>query len=183
MNALYRSFRRGVFGPAPSPLAFSASIVLVLTAIGCSGDRASGGNPATGKTTSEGTKQAAANIDGEKLYRYKCASCHLSDGKGIPGQFPPLDGSEIALGDPVVPIRIVLHGLSGPLVVKGTSYDGLMPGWSTQLSAAEIAAVLSYVRSEWGSAPQITAAEVEQVKTTDAGRTRPWTVEELGIRH
>ena len=78
-------------------------------------------------------------------------------------------------------MRIVLHGLSGRVTVKGQTYNGAMPAWADVLSDAEIAAVLTYVRSAFGnSAEAVTADKVAQERAATTGRTAPWTVGELG---
>ena len=64
--------------------------------------------------------------------------------------------------------------------VKGVTYNGQMPPWQ-QLSDAELAAVLSYVRSSWGnSAGPISAADVAKERSATSGRGGPWSAEELG---
>jgi mono/diheme cytochrome c family protein len=101
------------------------------------------------------------SFNGASLYLADCASCHQPDGKGVPGTFPPLAGSAIATGDAARAIHIVKYGLTGRVVVAGKSYNGMMPAWSSQLSDAGIAAVITYVRSSWENrAGAVTAAQV-----------------------
>jgi mono/diheme cytochrome c family protein len=101
-----------------------------------------------------------AAIDGKQLYGAKCAACHQASGMGVAGVFPPLAGAEWVVGDEKVLASILLHGVQGELVVKGNTYNGVMPAFGT-LPDEEIAAVLTYIRSEWGNqAPPITAATV-----------------------
>jgi mono/diheme cytochrome c family protein len=77
------------------------------------------------------------------------------------GTFPPLAGNPVATGDPARVIHIVKDGLTGPVSVKGATYDGAMPAWGQTLSSSEIAAAITYVRSAWGnSAGGVTPAEV-----------------------
>ena len=105
----------------------------------------------------------------------------MSTGLGLPGAFPPLAGSEYVLGEEERVVRIVLHGLGGPVTVQGQTYNGAMPAWADQLSDAEIAAVLTYVRTSWGNrAEAITAERVARERAATAGRTAPWTAGELG---
>jgi mono/diheme cytochrome c family protein len=55
-----------------------------------------------------------------------------------------------------------------------------MPAHGDILSDEEIAAVLSYVRQTWGnSAAPVDAAAVKDARTQTAGRTKPWTQDEL----
>ena len=67
--------------------------------------------------------------------------------QGLPGVFPPLDGSEWVNGDARIVANILLHGVSGPIAVKGSNFSGAMPPFA-QLSDAELAAVASHVRCD-----------------------------------
>ena len=118
--------------------------------------------------------------DGATVYAGTCAACHQANGEGTPGLFPPLAGSEYVTGDPGRLIRLVLRGLTGPVTVRGATYDGQMPPWQ-QLSDAELAAALSFVRSSWGNgAAAVTVEDVARERTATAGRMGPWTVADLG---
>ena len=93
---------------------------------------------------------AVAAVDGKQVFTANCVPCHQATGKGLPGVFPPLDGSEWVGGDERTVVNILLHGVSGELTVMGNTYKGAMPSFQ-QLSDAELAAVASYVRSEWSN--------------------------------
>jgi mono/diheme cytochrome c family protein len=137
--------------------------------------------PGSGGATAIGPPAAAAAVNGQAVFESRCAACHQASGQGLPGAFPPLAGSEYVLGEEERVIRIVLHGLQGPVTVRGQTFNGAMPTWASVLSDAEIAAVLSYVRSAWGNgAEAIDAEKVAQQRSATAGRTTPWTVGELG---
>ena len=124
--------------------------------------------------TASATAGAAAAIDGGAIFAARCVACHQTTGLGIPGVFPPLAGSEWVLGSDKILVLIPLHGITGPLQVKGASYMGAMPVFST-LSDAEIAAVLTYVRSQWGnSAAPVAAATVAAAREATKARTDPW---------
>ncbi len=88
--------------------------------------------------------------DGQQVYGANCVACHQATGKGLPGVFPPLDGSEWVNGDPRILANIVLHGVTGDISVAGQVYKGAMPSFA-QLGDAELAAVLSHVRSAWSN--------------------------------
>lgn len=104
---------------------------------------------------------AAAALDGKQIFGAKCAACHQATGMGVAGVFPPLAGAEWVVGSEKVLVSLLLHGVQGELVVKGNTYKGVMPAFGT-LADAEIAAVLTYIRSDWGNqAPAITAATVK----------------------
>jgi mono/diheme cytochrome c family protein len=99
----------------------------------------------------------------------------------MPGSFPPIAGSEIITGDKARLIRLVLHGLQGPITVHGQRYNNVMPPWKS-LSDADMAAVLTYVRSNFGnSASAVTPEEVATERSATASRTTMWTASELGL--
>ena len=101
--------------------------------------------------------------EGQAVFERTCASCHGVDGKGLPGVFPPLAGSEYLAADPERAIAIVLHGLRGPIVVDGRRYDGVMPPMN-QLDDADVAAVLNYVRGRWGKGGRVLPSAVASVR-------------------
>jgi cbb3-type cytochrome c oxidase subunit III len=68
---------------------------------------------------------SAAAPDGKAIYAAKCAACHQASGAG--------------------------GGRNGPITVSNKQYGGAMPAWRGQLSSAEIAAVLTYVRASWSN--------------------------------
>jgi mono/diheme cytochrome c family protein/glucose/arabinose dehydrogenase len=109
---------------------------------------------------------------GREVYQNLCVACHQPDGRGREKMAPTLLGSEFALGPPPIPVRILINGKEGPV--------GLMPPLGSVLNDEQIAAVLTYVRREWGQdGSPIDAATVKQVRPLTADRTRPWTAEEL----
>ena len=117
---------------------------------------------------------------GQAVYSLHCIACHGPEGKGLPGAFPPLDGSDWATGDPSRPIRIVLHGLQGPVNVAGQQFNGLMPGIPT-LDDRQIADVLTYVRQSWSNdAAAVDPEMVQDLRAKHAGRAAPWNAAELG---
>jgi mono/diheme cytochrome c family protein len=117
---------------------------------------------------------AAPAVDGKQLYGAKCAACHQATGLGVAGVFPPLAGAEWVLGSEKVLISILLHGLQGEIVVKGNTYKGVMPAFGT-LADEEIAAVLTYIRSDWGNqAAPITPAAVKAQREATKDKTGPY---------
>ncbi len=115
--------------------------------------------------------------DGAALFAQNCALCHQADGGGQPGLYPPLKGSEWLKGDPSLPVRIVLAGLQGPVTVNGARFDGQMPAFASVFSDAELAAVVSYVRSEFnGLKDPVPASLVAELRPS---RELPWTAAEL----
>jgi mono/diheme cytochrome c family protein len=130
----------------------------------------------------------AAPVDpmvlGKRLFEQNCIACHQLTGLGVPGSFPPLVDSEWVLGNEERLVRILLHGLSGPVVVKGNTYNGAMPAFGPKsgyrFNEQKIAAVLTYIRASWGnSAPAVTPEKVKEVMAAVGDRPGPWTAAEL----
>jgi mono/diheme cytochrome c family protein len=87
--------------------------------------------------------------------------------------------SEWVLGSPDVAARIVMHGLNGPVKVGGRTWDLAMPPM-LQLTDADVAAVLTYVRREWEhTASPVSPAYVKDVRSKFSDRTAGWTADEL----
>src|SRR3546814_8768875 len=64
---------------------------------------------------------------GKVLYEGNCAACHQLSGQGLAGAFPPLANSDYLMAREDKGAGIILHGLSGKIVVNGVEYDGIMP--------------------------------------------------------
>ncbi len=124
----------------------------------------------------------AQDDNGATVYGNICVTCHQADGAGLQGAFPPLAGSAVAIGDPAVPIKVVLHGLTGPMTRGTASYSGMMTPWGATLSDKDIADVLTYVRSNFGnSADPVSEEQVAEIRAATSSQTAPYTTEELGI--
>jgi mono/diheme cytochrome c family protein len=89
--------------------------------------------------------------DGRAVFTAQCIACHQPDGKGVPGQFPPLAGNPDIFLARDFPARVVLFGVSGKIKVKGQAIDGAMPPLGNVLKDDEIAAVVNYVRGAFGN--------------------------------
>ncbi len=109
-----------------------------------------------------------------------CAGCHGNEGQGMPGQIPPLAGSERAQGPAGRAIRVLLQGLEGPLGAgPNAAISGSMPAAPFRHDE-EIAAVLTYVRQAWGNnGDPVSREDVRKVRDATRGRTAPWKAEEL----
>ena len=94
---------------------------------------------------------AQAQPDGREIFSQQCIACHQPDGKGVPGQFPPLAGNPDLFLARDFPARMVLFGMSGKIKVMGQEIDGAMPPLGDQLKDDEIAAVVNYVRGAFGN--------------------------------
>jgi mono/diheme cytochrome c family protein len=117
---------------------------------------------------------------GKKLFTANCVSCHQQGGQGVPGQYPPLAGSEWVLGSPARLKRILLHGLAGDVVVKGETYNGNMAAFGARLSDEYIAALLTFLRQEWGNdASPIPPESVAATREATRERREPWSADEL----
>jgi mono/diheme cytochrome c family protein len=90
--------------------------------------------------------------DGAGIFKEKCAACHLQNGEGAPGLYPPLAASlgnylKVENGRAYL-VHSVSYGLQGPMQVNDVLYDGVMPRFS-RLRDQEIAEVINYVLNEF----------------------------------
>jgi mono/diheme cytochrome c family protein len=124
---------------------YSFTIVAFLCAAALGGERAFG---------QVLQRQAAYGSDpakGKDLYLANCSACHLANGEGVPGAFPPLKGSGVVnRDDPVKHIQVVLNGMQGARA-GGVVYASAMPPFAGVLSDVEIADIIDYERSSWGN--------------------------------
>jgi len=117
---------------------------------------------------------------GRKLFTAQCVSCHQQSGEGVAGQYPPLVESPFVLEHPARLKRIVLHGLKGPVTVKGATFNGNMPAFGPRLKDEHVAAVLTYIRQAWGNAAgPIPPESVAATRAATKDRRGEWTVAEL----
>lgn len=90
---------------------------------------------------------------GQERYTY-CAGCHGTKMTGLEGAVPPhvahLPNVVAADGGRRYLIDVLLYGLKGDVTILGEPYNGVMPAWS-QLSDAEIAAILNYELHAYGN--------------------------------
>ncbi len=117
---------------------------------------------------------------GKKVFDATCITCHQANGLGVPGQYPPLAGSEWAQGNEERVIRIVLHGLNGPIKVGDKEFNNVMAPLGAALKDDQIANALSYVRSSWGNtASEVQPETVAKVRADTASHNGYWTAAEL----
>jgi cbb3-type cytochrome c oxidase subunit III len=129
-----------------------------------SAPQASAASSMSASTMAKGNTAVASAADGAKVFDTNCASCHGANGQGLPGAFPPLAKNPTVVGDATKVIHIVKYGLTGAITVEGHPFNGQMPPWGSTLSNADIAAVVTYVRSSWGNkAPGVSEAQVAAV--------------------
>ncbi|MFN0069589.1 MAG: c-type cytochrome [Limisphaerales bacterium] len=120
--------------------------------------------------------------DGRIVYANNCAACHQANGAGNPANgCPPLAGADWVLAEgPNRLVRLVLHGAAGPITVNGQPWNGVMPPWKDTLTDDQIAAVLTYIRAEWGNtAAPVTPEQVAPIREMESARGAPWTAAEL----
>jgi mono/diheme cytochrome c family protein len=99
---------------------------------------------------------------GKGVYEGICLACHLNEGQGIAGVFPPLAKSDYLMADLDRSIKIMINGQQGELTVNGKKYNGVMP--APGLDDKDIADVLNYIRNSWGNKGDKTVTEVQVAK-------------------
>jgi putative membrane-bound dehydrogenase-like protein len=116
---------------------------------------------------------------GKELFLISCGACHQPHGMGQEGLAPPLVDSEWVLGPPQRLVRIVLHGLHGPINVKGRTFQLDMPALGV-FDDDQIAATLTYIRREWGhTAGPIESELVKRIRAETEKREEAWSEAEL----
>ena len=124
---------------------------------------------------------------GKALYMTTCVACHQPTGAGLPGVFPPFDGSEYVVGDSRRLVAIVIKGLNGPITVKGIKFPGAIPliPVDTQFPQfkdnQKLADVLNYIRTSWSNKADtaIVPDFIQKVRDEFKERTMPWTEAEV----
>jgi mono/diheme cytochrome c family protein len=116
-------------------------------------------------------KEDPAMVAGTAVYRDQCSSCHGIDGKGVAKLFPSIaDSPMVKSDDPTTSIRIVLRGARS-VGTKAEPTAAGMPSYGRQLNDAQVAAVLTYMRNNWGdAAAPVEAADVARVRSDTALR-------------
>lgn len=105
-------------------------------------------------------------IRGKELYTTYCQNCHMEDGKGQAGVFPPLAKADYLKKTPVSKIiDLVLKGQTGEITVNGTQYNAQMLAMD-YLSDEQVADVLNYTYNSWGnkSLKAVTPAQVKKAR-------------------
>lgn len=116
---------------------------------------------------------------GKQLFEAACAACHQAHGYGMEGLAPPLVDSEWVAGPPSRIARIILHGVRGPISVKGRKYDMDMPSLGS-FEDEQIAAIMTYIRREWEHTySPVDAKFVAGIRKETGKREESWTEAEL----
>lgn len=150
---------------------------------------------AAAKSQAKGRKKEGSHLRGAALASYQrgknvymtkgaCVACHGADGVGMPNLGPPLAKSEWVIGDASRLGKILLHGMTGPVVVNGSTYNPplAMPGLSANqaISDQDLADVMTYLRNSWSNkAKPVLAREVKKTRAATMSRTTPYTASDL----
>jgi len=144
-----------------------SSLFVIVAIIGCSqnGNEAAQQSASQSDTAVHDAETAAGAMGdvmarGEQVYLGNCAACHQPTGQGLPGAFPPLAQSDFLEGNRKEVLQAALFGLSGPITVNGTDYNGVMPSMG-YLSDQDLADAITYVFNAWGNS--LAAVSVEEV--------------------
>jgi mono/diheme cytochrome c family protein len=104
---------------------------------------------------------------GKNIYIINCLSCHMENGEGIEGLYPPVAKSDYMLADTKRSIREILYGVSGEMTVNGKIYNLPMKGY--ELNDEQASDVLNYMRNSWGNkAEAVKPEDVKMARKTEA---------------
>src|SRR4051794_10680860 len=141
--------------------------------------------PAKKAGPGQGQQQEQAELSpkdrGKKIFAANCQTCHQANGVGVPGQYPPLAGSEFTTGGSRRMAMIVLKGLQGPVEVKGQQYGtAVMQPWDKTLTDKQIGDVMTYERSEWGNnASPVTPEQIAAMRKELPNHPESFTAPEI----
>ena len=106
--------------------------------------------------------RALAAETGQSLYNDNCAACHQKSGLGIKGAFPALAGDKVVQSPPATAAIVLLNGRGG------------MPAFKSDLTDAQLAAVLTYIRTSWGNkAGAASVADIAAARKKTAAVAKP----------
>jgi mono/diheme cytochrome c family protein len=112
---------------------------------------AAGPAPRDVRNTPLSAEATQAFEEGRRVYDEQCATCHGEQGKGKLPHYPPLANNQsIEMTSAVNPIRMVLNGGYPPGTRKNPMPFG-MPPFAQTLTDAQVAAVVTYIRTAWGN--------------------------------
>lgn len=145
-----------------------ASVFAVLVA--CKSEKSEEGDASEGvqigakKSSTSKADLKVSMENGQDLYTSLCVACHMANGEGVKGAFPPLAGSDWLVDKRAESIHSVKYGQQGEIVVNGETYNGVMAPLG--LSDKEVADVLNYVMNSWGNTQDkmVTEEEVKSVQ-------------------
>lgn len=88
--------------------------------------------------------------EGKEAYIVQCQNCHMEDGKGMAGVFPPLEKADFLKRPIPEVIQVILKGQSGDVTVNDVKYSGIMPA-QDYLTDEQVADILNYIYNNWGN--------------------------------
>ena len=123
--------------------------------------------PGGDEPTQPVSAQNPAMQQGQAIYNNRCAACHTVAGVGIVALFPRLSGAPLVQQSQATSlIRGVLEG-SRAVATDAAPTGPAMPSFAWQLSDADVAAVVTYIRNAWGNAASaVSASEVANMRQT-----------------
>jgi len=101
---------------------------------------------------------------GSAVYDDFCITCHMGNGEGLSGTFPPLAKSDFLMNHRTKSIHAIKYGLQGEITVNGTKYNSVMA--SLGLTDDEVADVMNYITNSWGNKNDkiVTEKEVSEIE-------------------
>lgn len=106
---------------------------------------------------------AASSERGKEIYLRNCVSCHMDQGEGLEGIFPPLAKSDYMLTDKKRAIQQTLYGANIEMTVNGKVYNGEMNGFD--ITDEEMSDLMNYIFNSFGNqGGVITPAEVKAAR-------------------
>lgn len=142
--------------------------ILGMVAFGCNDVKVKKSVTVGNVKVSEEIKQSPLQASIERggiIYSDFCMQCHLGNGKGVPGNFPPLAGSNWLKEKRTESIHSVKYGQKGEIEVNGVTYNGVMVPMG--LSNKEVADVMNYIMNNWGNEQDKMVTEEEVAKVTE----------------
>jgi mono/diheme cytochrome c family protein len=145
------------------PILFSASLLLACNSKKKKDQSFLNSEEISISNTPEQETVSESYARGKEVYSDFCVTCHLPSGKGIPGNFPPLDGSDWLTDKKTESLKAIKFGLSGPIEVNGEKYNNVMAALG--LSDQEVADVMNYISNSWSntSKNEVTLEEVSSL--------------------
>jgi mono/diheme cytochrome c family protein len=98
---------------------------------------------------------------GKEIYLRNCVSCHMDQGEGLEGIFPPVAKSDYMLADKKRAIKQILKGVTGEMTVNGVKYNGEMNGFD--LTDEQVSDLMNYLYNSFGNKGGITKPEEVKV--------------------
>lgn len=138
---------------------FILALAIVFSSCGDDKKKEATGNYAANAVQKTPLEQSVSR--GKEIYGELCVTCHLPNGKGVPGAFPPLNPSDWLTSKRQESIHAVKYGLKGEIIVNDQPYNNVM--LPLGLDDQEVADVMNYTIQTWNKGEVVTAEEVKAV--------------------